>query len=267
MTHPKLLSTRRPDTAHRSMVQKCNMQPKIRHPLSDKHCITIQKITGSVLYYSRAVDPTVIISLSYIATEQTTAMERTKNAAGQLLDYLVTHPDATIRFHASDMILHMHSDASYLSVSKARSRLVGLFYIGCIPPNEDKLNGSILNVASVIKNVVPSAAESEVGACFQNAKTAAPLHITLLELGHKQPVTPMRTDNSTDYGILNETIKQKRSKSMDMKYYWLQDRGRQKQFDVYWRPSKYNLEITIPNTIQRNIIKICALYYSIRLTA
>jgi hypothetical protein len=62
-----------------------------------------------------------------------------------------------------------------------------------------------------------------------------------LELGHKQPETPLRTDNSTDYGILNETIQQKRSKSMDMKYYWLQDRVRPKQFDVYWRPGKDNL--------------------------
>jgi hypothetical protein len=43
------------------------------------------------------------------------------------------------------------------------------------PPNGDKLNGSILNVASVIKNVVALAAESEVGACLQNAQTAAPL--------------------------------------------------------------------------------------------
>jgi hypothetical protein len=62
-----------------------------------------------------------------------------------------------------------------------------------------------------------------------------------MELGHKQSEKPLRTDKSTAYGILNETIKQKRSKSMDMKYYWLQDRVRQKQFNVYWRPSKDNL--------------------------
>jgi hypothetical protein len=61
-------------------------------------------------------------------------------------------------------------------------------------------------VASVIKNVVASAAEAEVGAYSQNAQTAAPLRVTLLELGHEQPATPMRTDNSTAYGILNETI-------------------------------------------------------------
>jgi hypothetical protein len=85
-------------------------------PLSDKQCTTIQKITGSVLYYSRAVYPTVLMPLNDIATEQTTATKKTKTAAGQLLDYLATHPDAKIRFHASAMRLHIHSDASYMSV-------------------------------------------------------------------------------------------------------------------------------------------------------
>jgi hypothetical protein len=61
-------------------------------------------------------------------------------------------------------------------------------------------------------------------------------------VGHHQPATPLRTDNSTLFGILNETIKQKRSKAMDMRYQWLTDRVRQKQFDVYWRPGKDNIE-------------------------
>jgi hypothetical protein len=79
-------------------------------------------------------------------------------ATNQLLDYLETHPDATIRYHASDMILIIHSDASYLSVSYARCRLGGLFFCGDKTPKEETLNGSILNVTSVIKNVVASAA-------------------------------------------------------------------------------------------------------------
>jgi hypothetical protein len=93
----------------------------------------------------------VIMPLNDIATEQTTATKKTKTAADQLLDYLDTHPDATIRFHASDMILHIHSDASYLSVSKARRHLGGIFNPVYNTPNEEKLNGSILNVASVVK--------------------------------------------------------------------------------------------------------------------
>ena len=43
----------------------------------------------------------------------------------------------------------------------------------------------------------------------------------LEELGHHQPGTPLKTDNSTGQGIINNTIKQKHSKAMDMRYYWL----------------------------------------------
>jgi uncharacterized coiled-coil protein SlyX len=178
-------------------------------PLTPKQCLTIQKVTGSMLYYARAVDPTVLMSLNDIATEQTKTTEKTQAVMNQLLDYLATHPDAAIRYHASDMILHIHSDTSYLSVSNARSRRGGLFFLGNKSPEQDTLNGSILNVAAVIKNVVSSAAESEVGACFHNAQSGAPLRVTLTELGHTQPPTPLRTDNSTAFGILNETIKQK----------------------------------------------------------
>jgi hypothetical protein len=148
-------------------------------PLTAKQCLTIQKVTGSVLYYARAVDPTILMPLNDIATDKTKTTEKTQAATTQLLDYLVTHPDATIRYHASDMILHIHSNASYLSVSNARSRLGGLFFCGDKYLHEDNLNGSILNVASLIKNVIASAAESEVGACFQNAQSGAPLRVTL----------------------------------------------------------------------------------------
>jgi hypothetical protein len=139
------------------------------------------------------------------------------------------------------MILHIHSDASYLSVSNRLSRLGGRFFLGNKPPEHDKLNGSIHNVASIIKNLVASAAESEVGACFHNAQSGAPLRVTLTELDHIQPPTPLRTDNSTAFDILNETIKQKISKAMEIRYHWLTDRVCQKQFDVYWRPGRENL--------------------------
>jgi hypothetical protein len=154
--------------------------------------------------------------LNDIATEQTKATERMQAATNQMLDYLATHPDATLRYHASGTILHIHSDASYISVSNTQSPLGGLFFLGNKSPEQETLNGSILNVAAIIKNVVASAAESEVGACFHNAQSGTALRVTLTELGHTQSPAPLRMDNSTAYGILNETIKQKRSKAMDM---------------------------------------------------
>jgi hypothetical protein len=66
-------------------------------PLTAKQFLTIQKVTGSVLYYARVIDPTILMPLKDITTEQTKATEKTQAATNQLLDYLETHPDATIR--------------------------------------------------------------------------------------------------------------------------------------------------------------------------
>ena len=46
-----------------------------------------------------------------------------------------------------------------------------------------------------------SAAESEIGAAFDNAREALPLRQALIDLGHPQPPTPIRTDNSTANGF------------------------------------------------------------------
>jgi hypothetical protein len=154
--------------------------------------------------------------LNDIAMEHTKATEKTQDTINQLLDYLANHPDATIIYHASDMILHIHSDALYLSFLNTRSPLGGIFFRQQTP-KQDNLNGSILNVASFIKDVVASTAESEVGECFHNANSVAPLRVTLTKLGQTQALMPLRTDNSSTFCILNETIKQKRSTSMNMR--------------------------------------------------
>jgi hypothetical protein len=86
-----------------------------------------------------------------------------------------------------------------------------------------------------------SAAEAEIGAVFINAKEGAVLRTTLEELGHKQPPTPMETDNTTATGYSNGTIKQKCTKAMDMRFYWIKDRVKQGQFNVYLGPGYQNL--------------------------
>jgi hypothetical protein len=118
-------------------------------PLTATQCLTIQKVTGSVLYYARAVDPTVLMPLNDIATEQTKGTEKAQAATNQLLDYLATHPDASIRYHASAMILHIHSDASYILVSNARSRLGGLFFLGNKTQNKiSSMDPSLISLPS-----------------------------------------------------------------------------------------------------------------------
>jgi hypothetical protein len=124
------------------------------------------------MYYARAVDLTTLVALSSIAAEQTTATENTERKIRHLMDYLYTHNDATVRFHASDMILNIHSDASYLSESRARSRIGGIYFMGQAPHDgrSIQLNGPIHIQASICKFVVASAAEAELGALFYNCQ-------------------------------------------------------------------------------------------------
>ena len=86
-----------------------------------------------------------------------------------------------------------------------------------------------------------SAAEAELGALFLNAQEAAPIRTTLIEMNWPQPPTPIQVDNSTAVGISNQNIKQKMSKVMDMRFYWVIDRIKQGQFRVYWQPGSTNI--------------------------
>jgi hypothetical protein len=138
------------------------------------------------------------------------------------------------------MILTVHSDASYLSESKARSRAGGFFYMGS-KQRDAALNGAILATTSIMKSVLSSAAEAEIGALFENCKKATILRTTLEEMGWPQPATPMQTDNSTACGIANDTIKQQRSRAIDMRFYWVRDRTKQGHFDIFWKPGSTNL--------------------------
>ena len=67
-------------------------------------------------------------------------------------------------------------------------------------------------------------AEAEVGGLFHNGKTGVHIIIALHELGFTLPPTPIKTDNPVAEVIVTATVRQKRSKAMDMRFYWMKDR-------------------------------------------
>ena len=89
----------------------------------------LQEVVGTLLYYARAVDNTMLVALGSLAAAQTKGTKQTMDAMVHLLNYAATHPDAVIRFKKSDMILHIHSDASYLSEPEGKSRVGGFFFL------------------------------------------------------------------------------------------------------------------------------------------
>jgi len=211
--------------------------------LSDEEIKEIQCIIGSILYYAWAVDITVLMALSSIASEQMRGTTNTMAKAKQLLDYLVTHPDATIRLRASNMVLNVHSDASYLSEMKAHSRTCGHFFMGWSPKDGDpiRLNGSFFILCTILRFVVASAAKAELGAFFLNCKEGIIFRLTLEEVGHPQPRTPVHCDNATTVGIANNTVKRHRSQSMEMRNFWVGDKVAQDAYEIKWHPGQENL--------------------------
>ena len=233
----------------------------------------VQSAVGSLLYYGRALDNTILPALNQIGTEQALPTTNTKRKIRRLLDYVATYPKAYLRFYASNMLLQIDSDAAYLVLPKARSRLAGYFRL--LDKNKKfKYNGAILIECKTIRHVVSSAAEAETHGVFHNAKIGVNLRHLLEAMGHKQPPTPLATDNSTTAGFVNKNIQLKKSKSWDMNMHWLRDREHQKQFTVTWEKgsgnkadyhSKHHPTVHHRNTRSKYIRDVvCALSSNIR---
>ena len=133
----------------------------------------------------------MFVALNTIAKEQEHTTTTTMGDIVWLLKYAATHPTTTLNYHDSNMILHVASNTSYLYEEQARSRDGRHFFLadklvknGNKPPTFPTRNISIYTLCQLIKMVMSSAVEAEIGATFLNAKDTLPIRTTLKELGH-----------------------------------------------------------------------------------
>ena len=155
----------------------------------------------------------------------------------RLLDYVSTFPSIILRYHASDMQLHVDSDAAYLVAPKAKSRIAGFYYFKNNPQGQplDVPNHPVLIECRCLRHVVTSAAEAETAGVFHNAQTTLLLRRILTALRHPQSPTPLKTDNATAANFIHNNIHLRKSKTWDMRYYWLRDQQTKKIIKVYWK--------------------------------
>ena len=203
----------------------------------------VQAVVGAFQFYARAIDPTMLTAVYDIASPGGPPTERLITMCERLMAYAAAYPDNELRFYKSDMILETQADASYLSRSKARSVAGGIAYLtskGDGTPSPIP-NGAVATLSQIIDVVVASVAEAEYASVFKNGQAAAWLRVVLGAMGHIQPATDLWTDNGCAVGLANDTLKIKRSKSIDMRFHWVRDRIRQGQLKVKWQKGATNL--------------------------
>eukprot|EP00957_Ditylum_brightwellii_P208356 15356992-Ditylum_brightwellii.AAC.2 len=158
--------------------------------LSSENKTCIQQILRSFLFYAHTVDLTILLVLNAIAFQRKSPTKKIAGAVIQLLKYVATHPKAMLQFHASDMVLHIHSNVPYLSAPKARSRASSHFFPSTKPATTEKLeetkvslNGAVHSICELICSVIVSAAKTKVGALYANAQKGKELCTALQEMG------------------------------------------------------------------------------------
>jgi hypothetical protein len=212
----------------------------------------LQAIIGTLLYYARAVDPSLLPIANELASKQAQPTAAVMHAANRALSYCAGKPNMATTFHACGMILIVYVDASYLSRSNARSVVGCIFFLG----NEHqptRVNGTISAISTIIPCVVASAGEAEYAALFTGGQHAAGLRTILADLGYPQPPTTILCDNTTAIGLANDKIKMKRSKAIDMRFHWIRDRVRQNQFYLVYIPTKENIADYMTKNLPKEI--------------
>ena len=116
----------------------------------------------------------MLVSLRDVVSTQNKSTENTYEDVVWLLNYAASHPISTIQYKASDMVFQIHTDASYLSVSRDHIQSGGHHYLSNNsddPPN----NGAINAIFKIMENVVGSAAKAKIGSTYINAQDDIPL--------------------------------------------------------------------------------------------
>ena len=221
----------------------------------------LQVVVGTLLYYARTVDPAILTAVHELGSVQSKPTLKDMGKLERLLQYVFTHQRGATRYYASTMQLQVQSDASYLCRPKARSVLGGIHYLGF--PN--RINGPIFCTSKIISCVVASVAEAELGAAFQNAQKAVEFRNTLHELGYPQQATTIMIDNTVAEGLAADTVNSKRSKSMDVRFFWLRDRIKQGQFAVQHLAGRWNIADFFTKSLPREKFDQFYVYLTVNL--
>ena len=169
-------------------------------------------------YYGQADNPTKVITLSSIATQQATTTKSTLNMVHHFLDNCASQEVSVITYQANYMWLIVYSNVGYLNKKKHEEEPRGTIFSPIMAAIHNK---AILNIAQIIKAVLSLVAETELGAAYINAHKTMAKRIILQELGHPQPA--QSSENTIAKRVINNRVQPRQMKVKDMYFHWLRD--------------------------------------------
>ena len=195
--------------------------------LGSKETKWVQSVVSALLYYGRAIGATILPTLSSISisAQQVKPTVNVILNLNRLLDYVATFPNVRIKFYASNILLYIDSNTPYLCERKAKSRVPGFHYFRYNTSSklQSPMNHSITGECKLLRHVASFTADTVVGGIFLNTQTGIIIKRILSDLGHSQPLFPLKIDNTTTASFVTNNIHQKRSKTWDIHFYWLRD--------------------------------------------
>ena len=161
-----------------------------------------------------------------------------------LLNYLATHSNTVLRYKASDMCLHIDTDAAYLVAPGAMSRIAVYFYLGAntliSSPQTSTTKAPIRMLCKLLKHVVTSTGEAETGGFFVKYQHEIPIWYMLTALNHPQPPKIMKTD-TIPHLLCQQYNKSKKNQIMGYALLLDYRPSQQQQILVAWDKGLHNL--------------------------
>ncbi len=212
-------------------------------PLLDKKGLKrVQKVVGSILYYTRAVDMTMLMALSAITVEQMKAMAKTMGRCIQLLDYLASNTEVKVRYYASNMVMNIHLDAPVGNQCAQQSMWAFFHGMNAKKWRAHQNKWCILHERDNPEICGGISGGSQTGCPLPqlSRRDNIPANIGG-DMGHPQPKTPVHCNNATAVGIVNNTIKRQQSRSMEMRFFGVGNKVAQDMYALRWHPGQENL--------------------------
>ena len=208
--------------------------------LSEPLIKLLQEKIGTLRYLASALRTDIDVYTSKAASRQANPTKELMRDVDRIFAYLKKYPNLGVTYHASDMVLMAHTDASFDSERGSRSRSGAIYHCGR-KNSPGFINGPIEVSSKIQKTISVSSAEAEYIALFECALRMVYLKKLCELFGHAQKSSLIACDNTCAVGLANGTVADAKTKHVRRKFHWIREAVAEDEFEVYWEAGVKNV--------------------------